>query len=109
MKQVDQVMTRLRRRQTAGTDAAQRPAPHERLRREAHGPGQALGLEVVNLMVDNIAGDPRLLPPVQQAVRDLEPALLRLALVDPRFFSDRKHPARCLLEQMTQRSLAWPS
>ena len=32
--------------------------------------------------------------PVQQTVRDLEPALLRLALDDPRFFSDRQHPAR---------------
>jgi hypothetical protein len=69
--------------------------------------GQALGMEVVKLMVENIASDPRLLPPVQQTVRDLEPALLRLALADPRFFSDRKHPARRLLEQMTQRSLAW--
>jgi hypothetical protein len=58
-------------------------------------------------MVDNIASDRRLLAPVQQSVRDLAPALLRLALEDPRFFSDRRHPARQLLEQMTQRSLAW--
>jgi hypothetical protein len=46
---------------------------------------------------------------VQQCVRDLEPALMRLALDDPRFFSDRKHPARRLLEELTQRSLAWES
>ena len=60
-------------------------------------------------MVDNIAGDARLLQPVQHLVRELQPALQRLVLQDPRFFSDRRHPARRLLEQMTQRSLAWES
>jgi hypothetical protein len=60
-------------------------------------------------MIENIAADARLLPPVRQCVRDLEPALLRLALDDPRFFSDRKHPARRLLGELTQRSLAWES
>ncbi|MBI2770684.1 MAG: DUF1631 family protein [Burkholderiales bacterium] len=111
MRQVDKVMQRLKQRKEApapqgleGPDAVR-----EMLRLSATTPGQALGLEVVALMVENIAADPRLLAPVQQAVRDLEPALLRLALHDPRFFSDKKHPARRLLEQMTQRSLAWPS
>jgi hypothetical protein len=109
MRQVDQVLQRLRQRQLAGDPdpAAGMPALREALRREARTPGQALGLEVVQLMVENLAGDARLLAPVRQAVRDLEPALLRLALADPRFFSDRRHPARQLLEEMTQRSLAW--
>ncbi|MBA3773328.1 MAG: DUF1631 family protein [Ramlibacter sp.] len=98
MKQVDQVMRRLQQRRDDGEPGNQ-----------ARSPAQMLGMEVVKLMVDNIAGDPRLLPPVQHTVRDLEPALLRLALGDPRFFSDRRHPARRLLEQMTQRSLAWES
>lgn len=111
MKQVDQVMQRLQQRQAAGMiDVASGTAVlREELRRQATGVGQALGLEVVNLMVENIASDPRLLPPVQQTVRELEPALLRLALTDPRFFSDKRHPARQLIEQMTQRSLAWHS
>lgn len=111
MRKVDQVMQRLQQRQAAGViDAATgATALREELRKQARGPGQILGLEVVNLMVENIASDTRLLAPVQQAVRDLEPALLRLAMTDPRFFSDRKHPARQLLEQMTQRSLAWTS
>ena len=107
MRQVDKAIQRLRERQAPG--GAGEAALHEQLRRQTQGAGQALGLEVVNLMVENIASDARLLPPVQQAVRDLEPALLRLALVDPRFFSDRKHPARRLLDQVTQRSLAWNS
>jgi hypothetical protein len=98
MKQVDQVMKRLQQRQAQGLAEDQ-----------AHSAAQTLGLEVVKLMIENIANDARLLAPVQQTVRDLEPALLRLALGDPRFFSDRKHPARRLLDQMTQRSLAWES
>ena len=54
-----------------------------------------------------MAADRRLLTPVQQAVRDLEPALLRLVQNDPRFFNDKQHPTRQLLSEMTQRSLAW--
>lgn len=105
MKQVDKVMARLKQRQAG--DAGSKEPPSAAAPHRAPTPGQALGLEVVKLMVENIASDARLLPPVQQTVRDLEPALLRLALADPRFFSDRKHPARRLLDQLTQRSLAW--
>jgi hypothetical protein len=111
MRKVDQLMQQLRQRQVAmpGREQDSMDAFLEALRREAKRPAQALGLEVVHIMIDNLAGDPRLLPPVRQVVRDLEPPLLRLALIDPRFFSDRDHPARQLLEQLTQRSLAWTS
>jgi hypothetical protein len=68
-----------------------------------------LSLEVVALMVDNIAHDARLLAPVKAMVKSLEPALLRLALVDRRFFSDKQHPARRLLQEVTHRSLAFES
>ena len=108
MKQVDRVMSDLKRRSSpTAPPAVGMAALREQMRRDAASPGQALGLEVVALMIDNIASDARLLAPVQQAVRDLELALLRLVLEDPRFFSDKSHPARRLLEQMTQRSLAW--
>ncbi|HSH90850.1 MAG TPA: DUF1631 family protein [Ramlibacter sp.] len=100
MNKVDEVMQRLKERhgEVDGGMATQ-----------ARRAGQVLAQEVVKLMVENIASDRRLLVPVQQTVRELQPALLRLAMGDPRFFSDRKHPARRLLEQMTQRSLAWES
>lgn len=78
-----------------------------RLRAGASGVAQSLGLEVVSLMVENIAKDPRLLPQVQKLVRSLEPALLQLSLVDPRLFSHKAHPARQLLMDITQRSLAY--
>ena len=66
-------------------------------------------MEVVALMVDNIVRDPRLLAPVQALVGELEPALLRLARHDPRFFTDRQHPARRLLHEITHRSIAFES
>ncbi len=81
----------------------------EALRQSAHGLDQTLGLEVVALMVDNIRRDPRLLAPVQELVAGLEPALLQLALVDPRFFSHKHHPARRLLHEITHRSIAFES
>src|SRR5690349_12941568 len=111
LRKVDQLMLQLRQRQAAMPADGQDSMANFRdaLRQEARRPSQALGLEVVHLMVDQLARDPRLVPAVRDVVRELEPPLLRLALVDPRFFSDRSHPARQLLEQVTQRSLAWTS
>ncbi len=66
-----------------------------------------LAAEVVARMVENIAQDSRLLPPVQQAVQKMEPAIRQLVRHDVRFFSDPNHPARRLLDEVTQRSLAY--
>lgn len=108
MKQLDQVVRRLEGQVGAGD--AQAPDPlRDQLRREAHGLDQTLALEVVALMVDNIRHDTRLLAPVQELVAQLEPALLKLALVDPQFFSHKQHPARKLLHEITHRSIAFES
>ncbi len=109
MPRVDKLMQRI---ETLLPDAAvglQPAAGREQLRRAAHGLDQSLALEVVALMVDNIRHDDRLLGPVQDLVASLEPALLRLALVDPRFFSHKLHPARRLLHEITHRSIAFES
>ena len=74
------------------------------LKKEAGKVSQALGMEVVHELVNQIAQDPRLLGPVREAIVALEPSLLRLALVDPRFFSDERHPGRQLIERVAQRS-----
>ena len=66
-----------------------------------------LSQEVVNLIIANIAGDPRILPPVWEQIHGLEPALLALARSDLNFFHDKQHPARQLLEEMAQRSFAY--
>ncbi len=118
MKQVERVMQSLEDRRSlgagvpSGADAAEAHSIEGQrlaLRRSARDVAQALSLEVVSLMVDNMAHDPRLLEPVRGVIRNLEPALLRLALVDPRFFTDKQHPARRLLHELTHRSLAFES
>jgi len=106
MKQLDEALQRVRDRHSAAHrqgEAAVNGAPSA----AAWTPAQVLSQEVVKLMVDNIAGDDRLLADMQRAVRDLEPALLRLACNDPRFFRDKEHPARLFLTEITERSLAW--
>lgn len=68
-----------------------------------------LAEEVVGLMLDGIAQDQRLLPPVSATLKSLRPALLKVANQNPRFFADRANPARRLLDELTQRSLAYSS
>ncbi|MDY0107751.1 MAG: DUF1631 family protein, partial [Giesbergeria sp.] len=86
MNQVDHMVQRLGSpRPRTAMDGAATPDNAGRAagRSSANGLGQALSMEVVALMVDNIAHDGRLLWPVQQLVKELEPALLQLALADP--------------------------
>ena len=114
MKQVDRVVGALQQRQgqPLSKDAmAANPLAAQRyeIRQGAKNVAQALSLEVVTLMVENMAHDPRLLAPVQGVIQNLEPALLRLSLADPRFFTDKHHPARQLLQEVTHRSLAFQS
>ncbi len=77
------------------------------LKKEALQVGQVLGLEVVRKLVSQVAQDPRLLVPVREAIVALEPSLLRLAMVDPRFFSDEGHAGRRLMERVAQRSFKY--
>lgn len=107
LKMVEPLMKRLSQRAAQATLAAQdKKAADKGLGRQL---GRQLGEEVVRLMLDNLAQDERLLPSIRQQIKGLEPALLKLARSDPRFFSDRKHPARQLLDKLTHRSLAYPA
>jgi hypothetical protein len=109
MNQVDHMMERLgsqRAKQAHSVDPSDGNTPP---RKRTSGLGEALSLEVVALMVDNIARDSRLLWPVQQFIRAMEPALMQLAVGDPRFFSHKEHAARRLLQDITDRSLAFSS
>ena len=114
MKQVDAVVQRLQRRHGSATPPMMDgdtviEAVRADLRSRARGVGQALSLEVITMMVDNIAQDARLLPPVQRLIRRLEPALLQLALADPRLFTNKQHPARLLVQEIAHQSLAYLS
>lgn len=71
--------------------------------------GKQLGFEVVRLMLDNLMQDERLLQKVRALIKTLEPVLLALSNADPRFFSERQHPARQFLDRVTHRSLGYTS
>lgn len=108
MNQVGHMMERLGKPRTPAAPGADAHAAAAQ-RARVQGLGQALSMEVVALMVDNIARDTRLQWPVQQFIRALEPALMQLALSDPRFFSHKEHAARRLLQDIADRSQAFDS
>ncbi|MES2910828.1 MAG: DUF1631 family protein [Pseudomonadota bacterium] len=112
-----EVLAELKEKGIASTRArkARTPPPQRlaqmraQLKNEAKSLGQSLAIEVVGLMIEQMARDPRLLEPVRQVIADAEPAYLRLGVNDPRFFSDKNHAGRRLLEAITARSLAYSS
>ena len=113
LKQVDALVKRLEDRPKP-TPAPAEPVdmlaePPAAAAIASHRLGQQLGEEVVRLMFDNLAQDGRLLPAFKRALKKMEPAVHRLTEHDSRFFSDRNHPARQLLDRLTQRSLAFSS
>ena len=71
--------------------------------------GEQLGEEVVQMMFEHLLEDRRLLPALKRQLKTMEAAVHRLAKTDSRFFSDRTHPARQVLDRITQRSLAFSS
>ena len=77
------------------------------LKRQASKMSQAIGLSAVRTLVNQVASDERVLAPVREAFVALEPALLRMAMADPRFFGDDNHPARRLVENVAQRSFKY--
>jgi len=113
MKQVDQVLQRMTQRPErvlGHVGSAQGGKPSDRqITGQPQSMAQVLSLEVVALMVDNLVQDTRLLAPIRDIIARLEPALLRLVLLDARFFTDRQHPARRLLQEIAQRGLAFGS
>ncbi|MBL0420012.1 DUF1631 family protein [Ramlibacter sp. AW1] len=112
MKQVDTLVQRLERERALAPPGAADP-----LGLETDSPdspdaprlGRQLGEQVVRLMFENLDQDTRLMPAYRQQLGALEPTVLALARRDSRFFSDREHAARRLLDRMTQRSLAFSS
>lgn len=111
LKKTDELVKRLEQR----PKPAAAPAPVDMLAEvPASGTvparvGQQLGEEVVQMMFEHLLEDRRLLPGLKRHLRTMEAAVHRLAKEDSRFFSDRTHPARQVLDRITQRSLAFSS
>jgi hypothetical protein len=61
-------------------------------------PLDAMTIDIVAMLFDAIFNDPDLSATVRAEVAKLQIPVLKVALVDKSFFSDRKHPARRLLD-----------
>lgn len=111
LKLVEPMMRRLAQRASQPADPekkAETPEPQiAREQTQRRQLGQQLGEEVVRMMLDNLMKDERLLLKVRELIKTLEPVLLTLSQSDPRFFSERQHPARQFLDRLTHRSLAY--
>ncbi|MCC2633621.1 MAG: hypothetical protein K0S48_1507 [Ramlibacter sp.] len=112
LDKTDELVKRLEQR----PKAASAPAQPVDMLAEAAAPavapqriGQQLGEEVVRMMFDHLLEDRRLLPSFKRELKKMEKAVHRLTQQDSRFFSDRNHPARQVLDRITQRSLAFSS
>jgi Protein of unknown function (DUF1631) len=79
------------------------------VREDALDESDAVAQDVVRMMLDNLRDDHRLLPCVRDWVGSLEPPLAALAMVDVRFLNDKSHSARKLLDEVTARSLGYPT
>ena len=77
------------------------------LKSQAKRISQVLGMDAVRTLVEQVAGDGRVLAPVREAFVAMEPALLRMAMTDPRYFGDDAHPARRMIEDIAQRSFKY--
>jgi len=108
MKMVEAMVQRLakRKKEQAGASPGKPPA---RRNLDSKQVGKQLGEEVIRLMLENLLEDERMLVKVRNLLEQLEPVLLRLARDEPRFFSDKQHPARQLLDRITHRSLGFTS
>jgi hypothetical protein len=109
MKQVEALVEKLAdkaKQPTTPAEAARQKALAVELRLGKQ-LGKHLGTEVIRLMVENLTQDERLLPPVRELMQQIEPQLIALGNKDQRFFSDRDHPARKLIDSVAYRSLGF--
>ncbi|MBK1719971.1 DUF1631 domain-containing protein [Thiocystis violacea] len=68
-------------------------------------PMDAMTMDIVAMLFDAIFNDPDLPATVRAEIAKLQIPVLKVALLDKSFFSDRKHPARRLLDAIANAGL----
>lgn len=64
-------------------------------------------IDIVSMLFDFILEDDNLQPELKSVIGRLQIPMLKVGLVDKSFFSDRKHPARLLLNELAHAGLSW--
>ncbi|MBK1642068.1 hypothetical protein CKO12_09310 [Chromatium okenii] len=68
-------------------------------------PLDAMTIDIVSMLFEAIFNDPELPAPLRAEIAKLQIPVLKVALLDKRFFSERKHPARRLLDTIATAGL----
>lgn len=78
---------------------------------EAQGVGQldAITIDIVAMLFDFIFDDAKIPDLIKAVVGRLQIPVLKVAMLDKTFFSSKSHPARKLLDGISQASIAWGS
>ncbi len=76
------------------------PAIREAIEGRIADPVDGTAIDVVALLFDFIFGDPSIPDSVRDAIGRLQVPIVKAALLDHGFFSDRRHPARRLLDHL---------
>lgn len=64
-------------------------------------------IDIVAMLFDFLFEDPDLPGQIKNAVARLQIPVLKVALIDPEFFSRKQHPARRLLNQLAHAGIGW--
>ncbi|HRQ64872.1 MAG TPA: DUF1631 domain-containing protein [Xanthomonadaceae bacterium] len=64
-------------------------------------------IDLVGMVFDYILQDQNLPPAIQVLLARLQIPYIKVALLDPRFFAMRSHPARRLLDELSQAGIGW--
>lgn len=70
-------------------------------------PLEALTLDIVAKLFDLIFSDPNVADGIKALVARLQATVLRAAMLNPRFFADRSHPARRFLDSISVVAVRW--
>lgn len=71
------------------------------------GPREDDVIDLVSMLFDAILDDPKLPHAIKALIGRLQIPLVKVALVDRSFFSNRKHPARVLINEMARAAVGW--
>lgn len=64
-------------------------------------------IDIVSMLFDFILDDEHLQPEIKIVMGRLQIPMLKVGLVDKTFFSNRRHPARVLLNELARAGLSW--
>ncbi len=64
-------------------------------------------IDIVSMLFDFILEDDNLQPELKSVIGRLQIPMLKVGLVDKTFFSERRHPARLLLNELAHAGLSW--